>query len=196
MGIQVLSRRPEQVIHRWEGRVAAQSDLYKMSGPFDWLVNLAGEGIADQRWSEARKQVLRDSRIGVTDNLASWAKDTGQCFDVVMSGSAIGIYGSFDGTPEQQTVTESSPEGEDFAAQLCRDWEYAAMPLADVSNRLVLMRTGLVWGERAGMLKRLWFPFSMGMGRVISICPGFIFRITAVLLINCWTARMFVARLI
>jgi len=165
--IEVLSRRPEMVIHHWEGQVAAQDSLHKMSGPFDWLVNLAGEGIADQRWSESRKQTLRDSRIGVTEKLVEWAKETGQQFEVVLSGSAIGIYGASDGSPEQQTVTEESSEGHDFAAQLCQSWEYAAMPLADMSERLILLRTGLVWGEHAGMLKRLWFPFSMGIGGVI-----------------------------
>ena len=165
--IQVLTREPDKVIHRWEGQVAAQDEFSKMRGPIDWVVNLAGEGIADQRWTESRKQVLRDSRIGVTERLVKWAEDTNQQFEVVLSGSAIGIYGGSDGSPDQQTMTEASPEGEDFAAKLCRDWEYAALPLEKISQRLVLLRTGLVWGEHQGMLKRLWFPFNMGLGGVI-----------------------------
>ena len=165
--IQVLTRQPGKLIHRWQGRVAAQDDFHKMTGPIDWVINLAGEGIADKRWSESRKQVLRESRIGVTERLVQWAQDTNQQFEVVLSGSAIGIYGASDGSAEEQTVTESSPEGDDFAATLCRDWEYAAMPLEAISERLVLLRTGLVWGEHKGMLKRLWLPFNMGMGGVI-----------------------------
>tara|TARA_R110001583_G_scaffold763_2_gene7009 strand:+ start:1319 stop:2242 length:924 start_codon:yes stop_codon:yes gene_type:complete len=162
--ISVLTRRPQRVIERWGGRVTGVSDLYQLTGPFDWLINLAGEGIADQRWTAARKRELRDSRIGVTGKLAEWAMHTGQRFDVVASGSAIGVYGALAGTAEQQTVDEASRVGQDFAAQLCTDWEAAAQPLYGLSERSLMLRTGVVLGERGGMLGRLWLPFSLGLG--------------------------------
>ncbi|MDO6681603.1 TIGR01777 family oxidoreductase [Oceanobacter sp. 5_MG-2023] len=162
--IAVLTRRPDWVVKRWAGRVMAVNDLYQLVGPFDWLVNLAGEGIADQRWSHSRKQALRESRIGVTNRLAEWAIQTGRRFDVVASGSAIGVYGALSGTAAQQTVAETSPAGEDFAAQLCADWEQAAHPLFALSRRSLILRTGVVLGEQGGMLKRLWTPFSLGLG--------------------------------
>lgn len=165
--IHVLTRNPDRLLNQWQRKVNAYSEFDAIVESMDWVVNLAGEGIADQRWTKARKQVLRDSRIGVTERLVRWAQQTNQHFEVVLSGSAIGIYGGSDGSPESQTVSESSPEGDDFAATLCRDWEYAALPLDNMSQRLILLRTGLVWGEHQGMLKRLWFPFRMGLGGVI-----------------------------
>ncbi len=166
--IQVLSRRPDEVSRRWDFRITAYDNLAAMTGPFDWLVNLAGEGIADQRWTTARQQVLRNSRIGVTQSLVAWAEENDQRFEAVLSGSAIGVYGALSGSMDDQTVSEtSSPAGQDFAARLCHDWEYAAQPLGALTDRLIVLRTGVVLGEHAGMLKRLWAPFNLGLGGVI-----------------------------
>ncbi len=162
--VSVYTRRPDAVRQRWPQLEQAASRFDDFHGPFDWLVNLAGEGIADQRWSEARKQVLRNSRIELTDTLAQWAINTGQRFEVVLSGSAIGIYGALEGTAEQQQVDEQSPYGSDFSANLCAEWEQAAAPLKPLAQRLVLLRTGVVLGPGGGMLKRLWLPFSLGLG--------------------------------
>lgn len=160
--IVILSRRPDAVARRWEGRVTAVSELTELEGRFDWLINLAGEGIADQRWSDSRKEVLRDSRVALTERLGRWAQSTDQQFEVVLSGSAIGYYGGFPGA--QPALTESSSAGKDFAANLCIDWENAAALLAERAERLVYLRTGVVLGARQGMLARMWLPFRLGLG--------------------------------
>jgi uncharacterized protein (TIGR01777 family) len=164
--ITVLSRRPAWVARRWGGMVKAAAGFEQLGGQFDVLVNLAGEGIADKRWSRGRKQVLQDSRITLTRNLAAWASRTGQRFRVVLSGSAIGYYGSYRGV-DDRPHNEQDAQGKDFAAQLCADWEAAAEPLQPLTERLLILRTGVVLGTHGGMLKRLWLPFSLGFGGMI-----------------------------
>lgn len=164
--VTVLSRRPAWVQRRWGGVVKVVSGFEQLSGEFDVLVNLAGEGIADKRWSRARKQALRDSRIALTRDLAAWASRSGQRFRVVLSGSAIGYYGGYSGA-EDAPRSEQDAQGKDFAAQLCADWEAAAESLRPLAGRFLILRTGIVLGVHGGMLKRLWLPFSLGLGGVI-----------------------------
>lgn len=165
--ITVFSRRPAWVGRRWQHRVRSASAWSEVEGKFHWLVNLAGEGIADRRWSSARKTVLRQSRIDLTRDLAAWASATQQSFEVVISGSAIGIYGADGGGSRPMMLTEDDGFGQDFSAQLCRDWEKAAQELVPLTQRLITVRTGLVMGPHGGMLKRLWLPFNLGLGGVI-----------------------------
>ncbi|PHS63611.1 MAG: TIGR01777 family protein [Thalassobium sp.] len=164
--VTVLSRRPSWVQRRWGGVVKAVSGFEQLSGQFDVLINLAGEGIADKRWTRARKQALQDSRIALTRDLAAWASRSGQRFRVVLSGSAIGYYGGYSGA-DDTPHGELDAQGKDFAAQLCADWEAAAEPLQPLTERFLILRTGVVLGVHGGMLKRLWLPFSLGLGGVI-----------------------------
>jgi len=158
--VTVYTRRPDWVYKTWNNQVTACMNLSDLSEKFDIFVNLAGEGIADQRWSSRRKHQLRNSRIALSKSLADWAKNTQQNFKVVISGSAIGFYGN----QNEKTLDESSPLGHGFAAELCNDWEHAALSLSDYCERLCIVRTGVVLGEHGGMLSRLWLPFKFGMG--------------------------------
>lgn len=160
--VTVLTRRPDWVKAQWPG-VRAISRLGEASGHFDRLINLAGEGIADKRWSRARKQALLDSRVALTEELVAWARSTRQQFRVVMSGSATGYYGASE-RQHGAALTEKSPAGLDFAAQLCRQWEQAAQGFRQHTRHLVLLRTGVVMGADGGMLSRLWLPFKFGLG--------------------------------
>lgn len=163
--IAVLTRRPQWVNSRWHGKVQAIAEFSELDVKVDWLINLAGEGIADARWSQKRKQALRDSRIALTERLARWAELTDQAFEVVLSGSAIGYYGGVPGA--HPVFSENSPAGNDFSANLCIDWEAAAKALESRTQRLVLLRTGIVLDAHDGMLQRLWLPFKLGLGGVI-----------------------------
>lgn len=158
--VTVLTRKPSWVKHRWHGQVDAVSSLSDLSGAFDVLVNLAGEGIADKPWSTERKQALRDSRVELTQRLASWAHNSRQQFEVVISGSAIGYYGATGETP----ATEDSKAGRGFSAELCVDWENAAALFSRTSQRVCVLRTGVVLGHDGGALDKMWLPFSLGLG--------------------------------
>ena len=101
----------------------------------DAVINLAGAGIADERWTPARKAVLRQSRTSVTRAVATALKaSTKPC--VLVSGSAVGYYGS----SLEATFDETAPAGSDFLATLCADWEREALAAASATCRVVLLR--------------------------------------------------------
>jgi uncharacterized protein (TIGR01777 family) len=131
------------------------------------IVNLAGESIASGRWTAARKQALRDSRILSTRTLAAAIKASTNPPRTFISGSAIGYYGAHDSAP----LTESAPPGTDFLAKLCVDWEAEAQRAAGPSVRVVLLRAGIVLERGGGALAKMMVPFrffaggTMGSGR-------------------------------
>lgn len=158
----VFSRQPPETVKSSCGRVEAVSDLQQLrSHPgYDAVINLAGEGIADKRWSETRKQELRDSRIGVTETLVEVIRSWERAPEVLVSGSAVGFYGD----QGDATVTEDTSPNDEFTHRLCRDWENAAKPLADDGVRVCFSRTGVVAGPGGGFLERMILPFKLGLG--------------------------------
>ncbi|MFO7530603.1 MAG: TIGR01777 family oxidoreductase [Marinobacter sp.] len=160
--LSVYSRQPPENVKAICGRVKAVNDLdYLRSGPgFDAVINLAGEGIADKRWSASRKQALRDSRIQLTERLLDVIRSCEQSPEVVVSGSAVGFYG--DQGPA--IVTEDTTPRDEFTHRLCNDWEKAAMALAGENTRVCLSRTGVVAGPGGGFLQRMLLPFRLGLG--------------------------------
>lgn len=163
--ITVLSRNPARGVRLLGPDVTFVREFSDVSGQVDWIINLAGEGIADQRWSERRKIALRESRIALTERLVRWVIQSDQRPELFISGSAIGYYGSV--SSDIPSFTEDSTPGSGFAASLCIDWEYAVQPLQERCERVVIVRTGVVLGEHGGMLKRLWLPFNAGLGGMI-----------------------------
>ena len=122
------------------------------------VVNLAGAGIGDRRWTKARKQVLGDSRIGSATLLAATVDELSQPPDVILSASAMGFY-SERGTA---IVTETAEPGQGYIAELCQDWEAAAQPDTDI--RTVLLRTGVVLSADGPFLRRQLPLFKLGLG--------------------------------
>lgn len=126
----------------------------------DVVINLAGEPIA-QRWSDARKRAIYDSRINGTRALAAVVAALEVKPRVFVGGSAIGYYGSDRG---DELLTESSAAGEGFLAKTTRDWEIAATPATDAGIRTIGLRTGIVCGRDGGALAKLLPPFQAGVG--------------------------------
>ena len=124
------------------------------------VVNLAGESIGGGRWSAARKQALRDSRILGTRSIVRALAETSNPPDTLISGSGIGYYGERGNEP----LTETSPPGDDFLAHLCVEWEAEAQRAAAPSRRVVLLRTGLVLEKSGGALPRMMRPFRFFAG--------------------------------
>lgn len=156
-----LTRNPARATQRHGANAASVryvQDLDELTEVPDAVINLAGEGIADQRWTDARKRRLRASRIGTTHALKARLDALGGNPATVITGSAVGYYG-----PSTDPVTESSGSSHDFAARLCADWEAEAAPLARTS-RLYTLRIGVVLGLPGGFLGRLKLPFSLGLG--------------------------------
>jgi uncharacterized protein (TIGR01777 family) len=124
----------------------------------DVVVNLAGERIADQRWSAARKQAILDSRITATRTLATALREA-VAPAVFVSGSAVGIYGD----RGDDAVTEADAPGSDFLAQVCLAWEQEAHAVADIT-RVVTLRTGIVLARDGGALPQMARPFHWFVG--------------------------------
>ncbi|UQG60967.1 TIGR01777 family oxidoreductase [Marinobacter sp. M3C] len=160
--VTVLSRQSAADVSAVCGRVEALPDLAKLQGHkgFDAIINLAGEGIAEKRWSETRKQEIRDSRIELTQQLVKVVKTWQQPPQVMISGSAVGFYGAQGGLE----VTEATLPHNEFTHRLCSDWEQAAMELAEMGVRVCLSRTGIVVGPNGGFLQRMILPFKLGVG--------------------------------
>jgi uncharacterized protein (TIGR01777 family) len=126
----------------------------------DAVVNLAGEGMADRRWTAARKDALRTSRILATRTLVRAVAACARPPKVFVSGSAIGYYGAHGDEP----VSESSAPGSDFLARLCVDWEQEARVVESPATRLAIVRTGLALDKNGGALAKMLLPFKLGLG--------------------------------
>lgn len=145
---------------RWDP-AAGQLDVAALAGT-DAVINLAGAGVGDRRWSAAYKQVILDSRVDTTRTIAQTiaALPAGQRPATFLSGSAIGWYGD---TGENE-VDESAPAGVGFLSDVCREWEAAADPAAQVGTRVVRLRTGLPLHRAGGFLQPQLLPFRLGLG--------------------------------
>ena len=160
--ITVLSRRPQLVAGLCGAAVQTMSNLdaWTSAMHFDAVINLAGEPIIDARWSTRRRQVLIDSRVGLTKKLVQKIQQADSKPRALLSGSAIGYYG----TDETQSFTEQAGPGKDFSADLCTQWELAAQAAETLGVRVVSLRTGLVLDETGGVLKKMLLPFQLGLG--------------------------------
>lgn len=129
----------------------------------DAVVNLAGAGIADKRWTASYKQEILDSRVDSTGTIVKALAQAGaerQC-KTFLSASAVGYYGPNCG---DRVLTESSPAGGGFLADVCKRWEEAAAPAEDMGVRVAYLRTANVLERGGGLLKALRPLFRMGLG--------------------------------
>ena len=126
----------------------------------DAVVNLAGASIAGGRWTKARKQLLRTSRIDTTRALVGALAKMNARPRVLVSASAIGIYGD----RGDERLTEESQPGTDFLAGLAQDWEAEALKAEALGIRVVLTRFGIVLARHGGALAKMLLPFKLGVG--------------------------------
>lgn len=124
------------------------------------VVHLAGENIGASRWTAARKARLRDSRLGPTRLLADTLARLSQPPAVLISASAVGIYGD----RGDEELDEHSTLGADFLATLAAEWETAADPARAAGIRVVHPRFGVVLSPTGGALARLLPPYRLGLG--------------------------------
>ncbi len=126
----------------------------------DAVVHLSGAPVASGRWTPARKQELRASRIDSTSVIIRAMLATPSPPPVLIAGSAIGWYGD----TGDRAVDETDPNGSGFLAMLVRDWEAATLPASAAGIRVASLRSGIVLSSRGGMLPRLLLPFRLGLG--------------------------------
>ncbi|GIX49643.1 MAG: hypothetical protein KatS3mg131_3854 [Candidatus Tectimicrobiota bacterium] len=150
-----------------EGAVAWNPDYGELEASalegLDAVVHLAGENIARGRWTPEKKARIRDSRVHGTRLLCETLARLERPPQVLVSASAIGYYGN----RGDELLREESPPGDDFLAQVCRDWEAATAPAAARGIRVVNLRLGVVLSPRGGALAQMLTPFRLGLGGVV-----------------------------
>ena len=146
---------------RWDP-MKREVDAAGLEG-LDAVVHLAGENIASGRWTAARKAAIRDSRVNGTRLLCDALAGLTRPPKLLVCASAIGIYGD----RGEELLTEESPPGTGYLAEVCREWEAASEPAARKGIRVVALRIGMVLSPRGGALARMLPPFRAGLGGVI-----------------------------
>ena len=132
----------------------------------DAVINLAGEPIAEKRWSETRKRLIWDSRVSATRAIVEALRSHATKRCVLVNASGIGYYGASD----DGLLDEGAARGTGFLADLCLKWEAEAMRAAEFGTRVVVLRTGMVLEADGGALAKMLFPFRLFAGG--PIMPG------------------------
>lgn len=127
----------------------------------DTVINLAGEPIADKRWSKIQKDKICQSRWQLTEQLVSLINQAQQPPLTFISGSAIGFYGRQDNKPINESYQDTHDE---FSHQICKRWEEIALGAQSDQTRVVILRTGIVLAKNGGALKKMLLPFKLGLG--------------------------------
>lgn len=162
--VSILSRGEQQnkedvFYYRWD--VTKQTIDEKAVLNADYIIHLAGENIAEKRWTAKRKAAIIDSREKSTQLLYSVLKKNNKKLDAFISASAVGIYGALNGA---EICAEDMPPANDFLGYTCQKWEDSLDFIENLSIRTVKIRTGLVLGKDDGFLKKLipLFKFRLG----------------------------------
>lgn len=164
-GARVLSRSPAAgsggaVTRAWQWQPERQHAPTAAFERVEAVFHLAGEPVAEGRWTREKKQRIRDSRVLGTRNLVASMAQILPRPRVLVCASAIGFYGDRGDTP----VDEASEPGRGFLSEVCRAWEAEALEAEKLGVRVVLARIGLVLAPHGGALERMLLPFRLGVG--------------------------------
>ncbi|EPQ1144352.1 TIGR01777 family oxidoreductase [Citrobacter amalonaticus] len=160
--VTVLTRHRDTAREKLNDRVTlwdTLGDKQNLDG-FDAVINLAGEPIADKRWTTAQKDRLCQSRWRITQKLADLINASETPPSVLISGSATGYYGDLG----EVVVTEEEPPHNEFTHKLCARWEQIACEAQSDKTRVCLLRTGVVLAPKGGILGKMVPPFRLGLG--------------------------------
>ncbi|WP_076414731.1 TIGR01777 family oxidoreductase [Shewanella sp. UCD-KL12] len=162
----ILTRSPASAHHQLGAEHQYLASLSSLSNfnEFDAVINLAGEPIANKRWSDKQKQKICNSRWDLTSRIAELINASQQPPSVFISSSAIGIYGAQDTSPIDESYIFSSTDKSSFPFRVCSRWEELALQAASPNTRVCILRTGLVLGLSGGALAKMLLPFKIALG--------------------------------
>ncbi|ELY6245790.1 TIGR01777 family oxidoreductase [Cronobacter universalis] len=160
--VTVVTRNPERARARLDAAITLVPGLDHFSNldAFDAVINLAGEPIADKRWTSAQKERLCQSRWQITQQLVALMAAGSEPPSAFLSGSAVGYYGDLG----EVVVTEDEPPHSEFTHKLCARWEQIAEGAQSDKTRVCLLRTGAVLAPDGGMMSKLLPLFRLGLG--------------------------------
>jgi uncharacterized protein (TIGR01777 family) len=133
----------------------------------DYIIHLAGAGVADKRWTAARKQEILDSRTQSSALLVKALKEIPHKVQAVISASAIGWYGSDTAASLQNGFTEDAPADKAYLGETCRLWEESISPIEAMGIRLVKLRIGIVLSTEGGALVEFRKPLMGGVAAIL-----------------------------
>lgn len=148
---------------RWDPESGFDDAAHELLEGLDAVVHLAGESVSGLRWSEEKKKAIRDSRVKGTRSVVNAIAKLKRKPAVFVSASAIGYYGD----RGDEELTEASPPGDTFLAEVCVEWETQSRRAEDLGVRTVLLRNGIVLSKDGGALATMLLPFKLGLGGVI-----------------------------
>lgn len=129
----------------------------------DYIVHLAGAGVAEKRWTESRKREILESRVRSSEFIVKALKENPNKVRAVVSSSAIGWYGADNGKP----FVETDPHSHDFLGETCGAWEKSISGVAALGKRLVILRTGIVMSNEGGALAEFRKPMRTGVATIL-----------------------------
>ena len=133
----------------------------------DYIINLAGAGIADKRWSAARKQIITQSRVKSGQTIVAALNNNFNKVKCVVSASAIGWYGDDDLLKDEKGFTEDAPAAPGFLGDTCKAWEQSIDGAAKAGTRIVKYRIGIVLSKEGGALKEFAKPVRFGIAAIL-----------------------------
>jgi len=161
----IAGRSPERIHQRFSGLEAREWNSDQQTDPeffadVDTVFHLAGESVFHGRWTTAKKERIRSSRVDGTRRLVEAMATADQRPETLICASAVGYYGS----RADELLTERLSSGDDFLARVCVAWEREAMRAKEFGVRVVCIRTGVVLGQDGGALAQMQLPFKLGLG--------------------------------
>ncbi len=157
-----LTRNPtNETDVRWD-ITAGEIEAEKLTD-IDAVIHLAGEGIAEKRWSDAQKKKIRSSRVDGTRLLCEALASLDSKPKALICASAIGFYGD----RGDERLNEENDPGSGFLPEVCQEWEAACDPAREAGIRVVNVRIGVVLSPRGGALQKMLTPFKLGVGGIV-----------------------------
>ena len=147
--------------------IASQNIDKASIGAADYIVHLAGAGIADRRWSKKRKREIKDSRVKSSELIVKSLSELPNSVKAVVSASAIGWYGADPVIPNPKPFREDDPPATGFLGETCREWEASIEPVKALGKRLVKLRTAIVMSNEGGALNEFKKPIRLGVAPIL-----------------------------
>lgn len=162
----LISRRPKLAARQLsvDNSKVIQLNNLKDLNDVDVIINLAGESLAEKRWSDDQKRKISESRWIITEQLIGLLKQSIKRPRIWINASAVGYYGMDHHFPIDETY---EPEHPDFASRVCHRWEELAKQASHLECRVCILRFGVVLDSDGGMLKKLWPSFWFGLGAIL-----------------------------
>lgn len=160
------STNPQYAVAHWD---PARQDIDVAAvQQADYIINLAGAGVADKRWNKKRKQEIIDSRVQSGELLVKALKENANKVKAVVSASGIGWYGDdVKRNPARKAFVEDDPVDTEYLGEVCRLWEASIDPVQELGKRLIKFRIGIVLSNEGGALKEFRMPVRFGVAAIL-----------------------------